>query len=589
MNRESVWQEAYKWLCQQRKNAPADSDVWHLRFHWERDGDALRQRVEQGEYRLKPMRVVKRLSDNPIAMWDADDALVLKWVALQIQDVMPVHPKCHHVKGAGVQYSRREVKTALDSGEYKFVCRTDIRGYYQHMQKKQLNALVQKWVKDPILRDLVEQFIAYTVEYGGEFHTPVSGISRGCALSPLLGASLLFHVDEMFAEKTDLFYARYMDDFLVLSKKRWPLRRAIRMLNEQMNAGSFTLHPDKTQTGRVKKGFDWLGLWFGEEGIRRSPRSLQTRANKIFRLYEQQRVHAGTCFFAQTRRLTFAVATALSFTLAPAHGVLIDFGEVNPYDSSASRRGTLLNPFLASPDMTFTVNDYGAGQRCTDDPYPLPTVSSPGGMCFRMSAMSTRALLYPVRLAPGRVNTIPGGVDPNITYDLIELTQGRTWGGFFTTGPREETIATVHAFRNGVEQWSEDVRASYTIVQPPCDIPDKQIDLGTMSSSGIRSSTDFGIQLEVNCPTNVNTNSLWFTFSSPSRDGGYLTDMNGGNLRMSVYSDYAGTTNVLNTTEIRGLLRNGANQIPLRAVLLGERNPTIGPFRFLLDVDVVYH
>lgn len=588
MNRESVWQEAYKWLCQQRKNAPADSDVWHLRFHWERDGDALRQRVEQGEYRLKPMRVVKRLSDDPIAMWDADDALVLKWVALQIQDVMPVHPKCHHVKGAGVQYSRREVKTALDSGEYKFVCRTDIRGYYQHMQKNQLNALVQKWVKEPILRDLVEQFIAYTVEYGGEFHTPVSGISRGCALSPLLGASLLFHVDEMFAEKTDLFYARYMDDFLVLSKKRWPLRRAIRMLNEQMNAGSFTLHPDKTQTGRVKKGFDWLGLWFGEEGIRRSPRSLQTRANKIFRLYEQQRVHAGTCFFAQTRRLTFAVATALSFTLAPAHGILIDLGEVNPYGNPPrTARAMLPTPIAASADTTFTVDTFGIGQLCTTNPRSdTREIATPGGLCFIMSAensQGTPSVAISLRPGPNTSRDYPG-----ISLNRIRLDDfGYAHGGFFTAGPREETVAIIHAFSGGVPQWSEPVRASYTVVQPPCDIPDKQINLGPFSDSDLRSHNKvFDIQLEVNCPV-TDTYDLSFFFSSPSRAGGNLTDMNGGNVTMSLYS---GNTNVFDIRGRNGLLRDGANHIPLQAVLSSRGNyPTVGPFQFVIDVDVVYH
>jgi hypothetical protein len=26
--------EAYQWLCQQRKNFPVNSDVWDVRFHW---------------------------------------------------------------------------------------------------------------------------------------------------------------------------------------------------------------------------------------------------------------------------------------------------------------------------------------------------------------------------------------------------------------------------------------------------------------------------------------------------------------------------------------------------------------------------
>ena len=27
--------EAYQWLCQQRRHFPANSDVWDVRFHWE--------------------------------------------------------------------------------------------------------------------------------------------------------------------------------------------------------------------------------------------------------------------------------------------------------------------------------------------------------------------------------------------------------------------------------------------------------------------------------------------------------------------------------------------------------------------------
>jgi hypothetical protein len=25
---------AYSWLCKQRRNFPANADIWHLRFHW---------------------------------------------------------------------------------------------------------------------------------------------------------------------------------------------------------------------------------------------------------------------------------------------------------------------------------------------------------------------------------------------------------------------------------------------------------------------------------------------------------------------------------------------------------------------------
>ena len=49
--------------------------------------------------------------------------------------------------------------------------------------------------------------------------TPEKGICRGSALSPLIGASLLRHVDHYFATREELFYARYMDDFIFSPKR----------------------------------------------------------------------------------------------------------------------------------------------------------------------------------------------------------------------------------------------------------------------------------------------------------------------------------------------------------------------------------
>ncbi|ECF7068464.1 hypothetical protein XS74_22935 [Salmonella enterica subsp. enterica] len=87
-------------------------------------------------------------------------------------------------------------------------------------------------------------------------------IPRGCALKPLIGASLLRHVDDYYETlpEEDYFYARYMDDFLLFTRTRWQLRRGIQMLAFFFDLGGFEIHPDKSQTGRLEKGFDWLGL-----------------------------------------------------------------------------------------------------------------------------------------------------------------------------------------------------------------------------------------------------------------------------------------------------------------------------------------
>ncbi|HGM5414922.1 TPA: reverse transcriptase domain-containing protein [Serratia marcescens] len=283
------WLEAYRWVKKRRRHAPSNADIWHLRFHWREHGEALYRQVCSGHYRLQPMQVHRRY-DNSWVQWSAQDALVLKWVTLQVEDQLPTHPSCVHLKGrGGGRQSVAQVWQALTSGEHAFVYRTDIRGYYRHIRKAQVLSLVQQHIDDPVLIDLIEQYLYYSVEDGGEIFTPQHGICRGCALSPLIGASLLHHVDSYFAAQEGTYYARYMDDFVLLTRTRWHLKRYVKRLHGFFNLGGFETHPDKTQLGRIEHGFDWLGVWFTPEGTTIAPRALENHRINRLRLYEQAR------------------------------------------------------------------------------------------------------------------------------------------------------------------------------------------------------------------------------------------------------------------------------------------------------------
>jgi RNA-directed DNA polymerase len=58
------------------------------------------------------------------------------------------------------------------------------------------------------------------VEPGGLFKEIKNGICRGCPLSPLIGAFSLTELDAGFKPER-LFYMRYRDDMLILTKTRW--------------------------------------------------------------------------------------------------------------------------------------------------------------------------------------------------------------------------------------------------------------------------------------------------------------------------------------------------------------------------------
>lgn len=309
--------QAWQWLCEQRTQAPDQADVWDIRWQnlntgagWLTD---LTARVLRGEYSLTPLQMHGKGKERK-AVWSAQDALVLKWAALSLQHQLPLHPSCEHVKGhGGGKQSIEKLHTLLtapadpgekktdaaaastsgtsdspDTREYKWVCRTDIRGYYRNISKQTLKNQVQQHVRNPVLRDLVQQYIHYTVEDGGIFHTPEKGISRGCPLSPLMGALHLYDMDAHFSQQPSIHYARYMDDVIILAKSRWSLRKHTKRLMQWFSEYGFEAHPDKTQIGRIKKGFDWMGAWLTSDGVTDiAPRAKANHREKVRRLYEQ--------------------------------------------------------------------------------------------------------------------------------------------------------------------------------------------------------------------------------------------------------------------------------------------------------------
>lgn len=110
------------------------------------------------------------------------------------------------------------------------------------------------------------------------------GISRGCPLSPLIGAFFLSRLDAQFRQD-GLFYVRYMDDILILAPTRWKLRRAVKTLNETFMALKLEKHPDKTFIGKIEKGFDFLGYHFHPDGLRPATRTCLNYRARLARLY----------------------------------------------------------------------------------------------------------------------------------------------------------------------------------------------------------------------------------------------------------------------------------------------------------------
>ncbi|MEA5217575.1 reverse transcriptase domain-containing protein [Enterobacter cloacae] len=451
---ETYLESAWVWLCRQRATAPADADIWHLRYHQETEKKKLLQQLLCGQYRLSPVQVVGRGAERRM-IWCAWDALVVKWVALQIAPRLPLHVRCEHVKGhGGGAASVARLSAALQQGEYPWVMRTDVLGYYGSLDKTLLLKQVDRHVPPGVLNDLVHQYVHYTVELGGTFYTPETGICRGCALSPLMGALYLREMDGHFGLQPGIVYARYMDDIVILAKTRWQLRKQVRDLNQQFAQKGLCQHPDKTFIGRTSRGFDWMGAWLsdaGAEGV--APRAWNHHREKVRRLYERAWRRRETKSVTRARvsayRLRWTIwAMALLGTTGGDAAVTLT--AVVP----AGQSGIV----GATPTVTTSLSG-PLGSGLTNHVFGFPAVSSATSRCAAGASVGDSPRGFIATPASGRGNSAILLVDGsgewqrrNSTGEIVKGTVSAVRGVWSTTTtyPSSGDVVTSGSDTNGV-------------------------------------------------------------------------------------------------------------------------------------------
>ncbi len=258
--------EAYAWLCERRKDYAPDADVWHLRFRWAEVKPQIQAALRAGTYRLGAVTCFQA-GEETREVWAASDALVLKATAIVLTRYLEPHlsKQCYHLAGrGGAKAAVRAVADNLDGNT--FVFRTDVKSYYASLDHDVLALQLQRYVKDPRVLKLLWRYVHRLVVQDGRYREVHRGIPLGCPISPLVGALYLKALDDRMAE-TGLFYARFMDDWVILAPTRWKLRRAIRLVNQTLGALKLAQHPDKTFIGRICRGFDFLGYQFTPSGV----------------------------------------------------------------------------------------------------------------------------------------------------------------------------------------------------------------------------------------------------------------------------------------------------------------------------------
>ncbi len=156
-----------------------------------------------------------------ITLWSSQDLIVLKLITLTLKQRLSNHiPRsCYHIGPWGIKKGRESYPDALS--EYQFVMRSDIKGYYESIRFDVLMEIIEVYIDHPILLSLIGKALFRTETRGGLFYDfDEKGIPMGSPLSLLLGAIVLIPLDKAIGRIKDVFYARYMDDWVVLTKSK---------------------------------------------------------------------------------------------------------------------------------------------------------------------------------------------------------------------------------------------------------------------------------------------------------------------------------------------------------------------------------
>jgi len=241
----------------------------------------------------------KRIADAALVLeglWYDEGRCFAKWcrksrriqrIALDLlrHDLKPhLSRRCKHLKGhGGVKGAVRYLRRVID--HYRYVARFDVLAYYESIDHSLLRGLLDKAGIGADLGRIVADYLALPDKpHRGK------GMVAGGALSPILGGVYLNPLDQVMGQDKRIVYVRYMDDFVVLAKTRWHLKKAIRQIFKITADLKLRLHRRfKCFIGRTDNGFDFLGYTIHpQRRLRPSSVSLQRLVQRARRLYEQR-------------------------------------------------------------------------------------------------------------------------------------------------------------------------------------------------------------------------------------------------------------------------------------------------------------
>lgn len=160
-----------------------------------------------------------------------------------------------------------------------WVIEADIERFFDTIDHGMLRSVLDRRVRDGVVRRLVDRWLQAGVTESGSITVPDEGTPQGGVLSPLLANIFLHDVLDLWIEHTvrprlagKVKLIRYADDFVLLCHNGEDVARVMTALAKRFERFGLRLHPDKTRAlsfdspgsnrprAQRARSFDFLGL-----------------------------------------------------------------------------------------------------------------------------------------------------------------------------------------------------------------------------------------------------------------------------------------------------------------------------------------
>lgn len=147
-----------------------------------------------------------------------------------------------------------DLQTAIGSKKVSWVFEADLKDFFGSLNHEWVERFLRQRVGDPRIITLVRRWLKAGVMEEGQHLVPTQGTAQGGPISVLISNIYLHYVLDLWIEKVvrpklkgEMYYIRYLDDFVLCFQYRSDAVRFQEVLPKRLEKFSLALEPTKTK------------------------------------------------------------------------------------------------------------------------------------------------------------------------------------------------------------------------------------------------------------------------------------------------------------------------------------------------------